>query len=251
MLTRMTLASRIHRYLRETAHRGPGFVHSGQFACTFDAQSDDPYVNYAIPDDGAQPSRDEIEALAALFETRARRPRFEYLPGAAPALEEVLLDAGFSVEGRYPVMTCERVRACPLPSGIEIRPATQARDFDAASNAQAQAYGNTVPRPEVLRRIAEQGGVVMLAEDRRSALPVGAGSCMAPIDGVSELGGIGVVPQYRRLGIAAALTAALTQAIAENGATLVWLTPGDDGAGRVYQRAGFAKACEALHISRQ
>ena len=207
-------------------------------------------MNYAIPDDGAVPSRDDVAALCAVFAARGRQPRLEYLPDAAPEVERVLFAAGFTAEGRYPVMTCDAVRDCSPPQGIEVRAATTSLDFLAASGAQAEAYGNGAPRPEVLGDIVARGGVAALAEDLRYRVTVGVGSCMAPVEGVSELGGIGVISAYRKRGIAAALTARLARAILDRGATLVWLTPGHDEAGRVYARAGFAKACEALHIGR-
>lgn len=251
-LERRALAARSQHYLRETARRGAAFERVGAFACTFDAVSDNPYVNYAIPDDGAMPARENIEALVARFEKRRRRPRLEYLPDAAPQVETALLAAGFRAEGKFPVMTCGQndVGSVAPPNGIGVLEAATEDDFVSGSAAQAEAFGSDVPRPEWLRRTANGGGVVMLACDAASGLCAGAGSCMKPVDGVSELGGIGVRHAYRRQGIAGALTSALTHAILAKGASLVWLTPGHDEAGRVYARAGFAKACEALHVAR-
>jgi predicted GNAT family acetyltransferase len=48
--------------------------------------------------------------------------------------------------------------------------------------------------------------------------------------------------RFRRRGIAAALTAAAGADAPAAGAKLCFLTPGDDGAERVYTRAGFARA---------
>lgn len=47
-----------------------------------------------------------MNALIAAYEKRDRKPRLEYIAQLAPAVEEVLLSAGFTVEGRLPLMTC-------------------------------------------------------------------------------------------------------------------------------------------------
>lgn len=78
---------------------------------------------------------------------------------------------------------------------------------------------------------------------------IGAGVATAPIDGVSEIAGIGVRPPSRRRGSAGAITALLARKSFENGVALAWLTPGSSEAERIYARAGFVAALEALHIS--
>jgi predicted GNAT family acetyltransferase len=52
--------------------------------------------------------------------------------------------------------------------------------------------------------------------------------------------------RFRRRGIAAARTGASAAAAVAAGAELCFLTPGDDGAERVYARAGFARADTTL-----
>jgi predicted GNAT family acetyltransferase len=71
-----------------------------------------------------------------------------------------------------------------------------------------------------------------------------------PSRGVTEIAGIGVLASHRRRGIATAITARLTADAFAAGVTTAFLTPGDHGAQRVYQRAGFADATVMLHISR-
>ncbi|HST38684.1 MAG TPA: GNAT family N-acetyltransferase, partial [Conexibacter sp.] len=78
---------------------------------------------------------------------------------------------------------------------------------------------------------------------------VGGGCALVVRDGMTELAGIAVAAEARRRGIAAAVTSALALEAAARGATLPFLTPGDDGAGRVYRRAGFAPAGEMLHMA--
>jgi predicted GNAT family acetyltransferase len=58
-----------------------------------------------------------------------------------------------------------------------------------------------------------------------------------------------VLEPYRRRGIAGAITARLARELFADGVTTVFLTPGDDGAHRVYARAGFADTTAMLHLS--
>ena len=88
-----------------------------------------------------------------------------------------------------------------------------------------------------------------LASERPARSSAG-GVATVPGDGVTEIGGIGVLESHRRRGIAAAITAGLTRAAHAAGTTTVWLTPGDDGAHRVYARAGFTDTTCQVHLSR-
>ncbi len=72
------------------------------------------------------------------------------------------------------------------------------------------------------------------------AAVLGAGS-HHPVGGVSELTGIGVLPDARRRGIGAALTALLAADARESGATLLVLSAADDAVARLYERVGFAR----------
>ncbi|MGH8896103.1 MAG: hypothetical protein ACRDZ4_03550 [Egibacteraceae bacterium] len=54
------------------------------FLATFDRHSDSPYRNYAIPDDGAEPTTTDVQALIAAYERRGRTPRLEYVPPWPP-----------------------------------------------------------------------------------------------------------------------------------------------------------------------
>jgi ribosomal protein S18 acetylase RimI-like enzyme len=123
-------------------------------------------------------------------------------------------------------------------------------DLIGAEQARAEAFGGPSHGPGGLRRTLKYGGVVAAARDSASGAIVGAGTAMPPIDGISELTGIGVRPDFRRRGIAGALTARLTREAFDKGVTLVWLTPGGKEAERIYARAGFTAVSEALHTSR-
>src|SRR2546421_11228468 len=96
---------RIQAYLRVAAPRGRDHAQIGPFLATFNRESDNRYLNYAIPDDEARPSKRNIADLVAAYSERKRLPRLEYVPAIALAVEPALLAAGFGSERRTPLMT--------------------------------------------------------------------------------------------------------------------------------------------------
>jgi predicted GNAT family acetyltransferase len=245
-----SLDSRIQAYLRAHALRMPDSERIGPFLASFDPVTDNLYRNYAVPDDGACPTADEVAGLEQAFLRRGRRPRLEYIAAAAPDVEPALQARGFTVEDRYPILICtgDRLREIGSP-GVDITLATADSDIVAAAEVGAEAYGNDDTNPEPLRRLVAQGGALAIARAGSGAV-VGLGMATPMHDGVSEIAGIGVAPTHRGRGIAGALTALLTREAFARAATLAWLTPGHDAAERIYARAGFARASEQLHISK-
>jgi len=87
----------LHAHLRA----GAGYERTqvGPFLATLTPGSNHPNRNYAVPDDGVEPTPveptpEEIAALVALYEGRDLRPRLEYASSAAPALASVLRNGG-------------------------------------------------------------------------------------------------------------------------------------------------------------
>ncbi len=244
--------SDVHAYLRaagrDRAHR------AGPFLAFFDAEDPGLYRNYAVPDDGAVPTTSDVKALITAFTDRSRTPRLEYLPGICESVEPALKEAGFITEARLPVLTCPpgEVITPPLDEDLSVFLATTDDHLRQAASAQNAAFGQektTDHDVTRLRRLLERGGLVALAVDTSTGMGVGGGQCGPPLHGVSELAGIGVRTSHRRRGVAAALTALLTRACPDAGITTPFLTPADEAAGRVYQRAGYRTVGEMLHIS--
>ena len=100
-----------------------------------------------------------------------------------------------------------------------------------------------------LRRVADGGGIVLLARDVATGEPAGAGLCTPPHEGVTELTSIAVRSAFRRRGIAAALTNRLARAALERGMKLVFLMAAGADEARIYARAGFVERGDVLHIS--
>ncbi|MBD2774217.1 GNAT family N-acetyltransferase [Iningainema tapete] len=70
--------SRIQSYLRVAASHQRDTERIGPFLATFTHHNDNPFLNYAIPDDDATPSSADVAALIAAYERRSRIPRLEY-----------------------------------------------------------------------------------------------------------------------------------------------------------------------------
>jgi ribosomal protein S18 acetylase RimI-like enzyme len=247
--------SAIQTYVRKTAPRGRETEQVGPFLATYSRGTDHPMLNYAIPDDGAKPTAAEINALTGAFRRRDLLPRLEYFTDVAPDLEKLLVDAGYVLERRVPLMTCapaERVDK-PVPAGIRLRAPESAEDIRRLRSAQNTAFGESpeVPDEEVerLRSGIKAGVRHLLAEDTATGAVVGGGLALEIVDGTTEIAGIAVLEAYRGRGIAAALTARLTREAHEAGAHTAFLTPGDLGIGNVYARVGYRPAGECVHLS--
>jgi predicted GNAT family acetyltransferase len=245
---------RLQQYVRITAAIGRDTERVGPFLATFDPHDDLKYLSYAIPDDDARPTPDDVAALIAAYGRHERLPRLEFLPSVAPAAEAALLAGGLQVEARLPVMTCDADTVVDLApdDGIALdRPVTE-DDVHGMLAAQMRAFGEPPPDDDAVARAFERlgdGALRVLARDTATGTIVGGGVATTPAGATSEIAGIGVDAAYRRRGIAGAITARLARELFDAGVTTVFLTPGHDGAHRVYARAGFADTTEMVHLS--
>ncbi len=248
--------AQIQSYLRVAASRGRETERIGPFHATFDLSNDNPYLNYAIPDDHADPSPQDITALIAAYERRWRKPRLEYVATLAPAVEAALVSAGFKVEYRTPLMMCApgAEQHPQTPPGIEIITPTTDDEISGLISAQNEAYGEApgTPTPEAvahLRSNMQQGQLAAYARDATSGEPAGGGIATIPVGGLTEIAGIGVRETFRRRSIAAALTAHLLREAFALGVTLPFLMAEGEAEARIYTRVGFTRIGEILHIS--
>ncbi len=246
--------SRIQSYLRFAASQQRDTEQIGQFLATFNPHSGNPFLNYAIPDDNATPLLSDVNALIAAYEKRDRKPRLEYIAQLAPAVEELLLSAGFAVEGRLPLMTCAAgtERSLPTPEGIEIILPISDTEMLGTVTVQHEAYGESPPTIEDAKRLKNSistGAIAVLARVAATGEAVGAGVCTVPQDQTTEIAGIGVSKPLRRRGIAGALTTRLAQEAFKAGVTVAFLMAAHEEEKRIYTRAGFSTIGEILHIS--
>lgn len=236
------------------SRKGRDLKRVGQFLLMFTAATRHRYLNYAIPDDGAAPSHAELDALVDAFHRADRIPRLEFLPTVAPLLEARLLDHGFAVEERLPLMTCtlSSLRVLEPPEGVSLATPSGATSMLALARLQHEIFADPDPADERsvarLRDILDNGGRALLATDTTTADPVGAAQTVTPGGGATEVVGVAVAPSHRRRGIAAAMVSALARQCFDAGLVTVFLeaAPGADGA---YRNAGFQRTSTSLHIS--
>ena len=246
----MRQAERIQAYLRETASGFYESVPLPPFTCFFHPRDPLRFLNYAIPDEPAGGDlRGPLERLRAAFRERERLPRFEYVEGFAPALAASLEQAGFELELRAPLMTCPAAEIAEPPriDGLEIVPAAQ--DWRAYLTVGRRAFGSgdepEAPDEEVEER-RERGDGDSAVLGLLDGEPVAVAAATPPLDGLSEVAGVGVLSHARKRGIGGAVTVAAARDAAAKGAQLVFLGPGSDAAQSVYERVGFRPGAETF-----
>ncbi|MFI6513057.1 GNAT family N-acetyltransferase [Streptosporangium sp. NPDC050855] len=251
--------------------RRPVVVQAGGFVAGFQRDTTSPYLNYATPVPGARPTGRDVASLIEAFRERGLKPRLEFVPDAAPAVEAALREAGFTTEAVHEYLVCTPATLAvppvpPVPSVSSVSPAPSvtgasalpvevpATDEDYASidAALSEAFdGEFVSSPEGaarLRHIQESGGAVRFVRAPGGGCAGGA-CCSAPAVGTAELSGVGTRPAFRGRGIAVAVTAALTEVMFARGADSVWLEYGGEGSRRVYERVGYRPRGTRLYMA--
>jgi len=108
---------------------------------------------------------------------------------------------------------------------------------------EAQVRSTADVDDEPLRERLAEGKVRMAAvcsPDAPNAGPVGGGSSI-PVRRVAEIVGVGVLPAFRRRGLAGHLTYVLAQDALERGVTTVFCSAQSDDVARVYEAVGFRR----------
>jgi ribosomal protein S18 acetylase RimI-like enzyme len=194
----------------------------------------------------------EVAALEEAFRRRSRRPRLEYVPSAAPAVEAALLMAGFGVEMRPPLMTCYAgaIAPTPAPDGFELAFVDDEMRLDHAVRVEAEANDGDEADFQWLKRMPGRGGRVLAAYERKTGEAASAGAFIAPIDGVTEVVSIATRPGFRRRGLGQAVTAMLSEGAFAAGCHLTWLSAAGEAQSELYARAGYQRRSPMLFISK-
>ena len=241
---------RLQAFLRATASSGREVLRAGPFTAYLDRGDPLKYLNYAIPDDRAQPGRAAVEALRTSFRDRQRLPRLEWVEEAAPRLTASLASCGMVEELRAPLMVCGPDDLVDVRAGVGdlVVSAVGDQDLRECADLQRVAFGQApladtedAPDPR-----AGGGGAVLA---RASAEAVAAANWTPISDGVSEIAGVATAAAWRGRGLAGAVTAAAARGAFAAGACVCVLSPGNETAERVYARAGFSRAATILHWS--
>ena len=229
---------RIQRYLRDRVAAEREAIPAGAFTLYLHpTEKQHPFLNYAIPDEGAEP--DDGAALAAAARERGLVPRVEAVQPCAPWVRDM---PGYAIEDELRLMACEEPVA--LSSDAEIVVVRKGSPHvGGLMRAQMAAFGEPPPTDEQIERW-DGRSVAALVDGE----VVGGASWTVVLDGMTEVAGIGVLERFRRRGIAGALTAEATRQGFLEGASLAVLVPGHEDAARVYERAGFADMSRMIHV---
>jgi ribosomal protein S18 acetylase RimI-like enzyme len=239
------LPGRIQQYLRSVVAHERKAVPAGGFILYVHSLDPHPYLNYAIP--APEATEDDGRELIEAAQVRGLAPRVEYLEECFPWVETALSESGFIREARLRLMTCSPCAVREAPAQVALQRVEPGSPLVGSMlTAVRQAFGEGPPNPD---QVAGWSGNTIAAVVDGEVL--GAASWSTVIDGMSEIGGVGVGQRFRRRGIGAALTVAATRAAMADGASAVMLTPGDDATARVYERAGFSDTTTMLHLHLQ
>jgi ribosomal protein S18 acetylase RimI-like enzyme len=232
----------LQAFLRAFAGSGREIVRVGPFEAFFDPRDELKYLNYAVPDDGVLPGSEEIDALRSAFRERERLPRLEWIEEAAPLVADALGAAGMQQELATPMMACAPADLRAPDVDVEVAPVSAADALD-ARNLQRAAFGQ-----EPVDAVSAETPRRLLAGRVDGVIATAAGWSEV-IGGVSEIVGVATAESFRRRGLGGAMTAAAARAAFGEGAELCVLSPGDETAMRVYERAGFRRVATMLHWS--
>ncbi|GHJ44057.1 hypothetical protein Cs7R123_13990 [Catellatospora sp. TT07R-123] len=241
----------VQQYAAANLRRRPLVVETPGFVCGFDPDTTSPFLNYATPLPGADPTADDVWALVAAFRERGLTPRLEFAPEAAPAVAPALYAAGFTIEQTNEYLLCVPDTFTPPAGGPAVEVPVTDEDYLAIDGALSEAFSGefaaSASGAARLRRLQEGGGAVRFvrAPDGTCA---GAATCAAEAVGTAELAGVGTRMAHRGRGVAAAVTAAVAGAMFAQGTPSVWLEYSGDGSRRVYERIGFRPAGTRLYV---
>ncbi|GAA1602886.1 hypothetical protein GCM10009789_66140 [Kribbella sancticallisti] len=188
-----------------------------------------------------------VETIRKAFAAEGRWLSAELIEEANPGLADALVENSMTIVSRPPLLVVEPadLKVPDLPEGVTASVVTSADEQVEADAVAVDAYEmGEVAHP--FKPDPVNGATVLI---RLDGVPVATALWTAIADGVTEIAGVGTLPAHRRQGFGALATAYATQqAFDLAGANLAWLTPGDDGADRIYRRLGFSAKATAVHL---
>ncbi|MEV8377041.1 GNAT family N-acetyltransferase [Kribbella sp. NPDC056861] len=188
-----------------------------------------------------------LDTVRKAFAAEGRWLHAELIEEANPGLAEALEANGMTIVSRPPLLVVEPadLKLPDLPEGITATVVTSAEEQAEADAVAADAY-DTEDAANPFQPNPANGATVLI---RQNGVPVATAAWTAIADGVTEVAGVGTLHSHRRQGLGALATAYATQqAFETGGAALAWLTPGDDGADRIYRRLGYEPKATAVHL---
>ncbi|MFI7060360.1 GNAT family N-acetyltransferase [Kribbella sp. NPDC050124] len=188
-----------------------------------------------------------VATIRQAFAAEGRWLSAELVDEANPGLAEALEAQGMTIVSRPPLLAVE-------PADLQLPELADGVTVEVTTTDEAQAEANTVSADAYDMPGADfgrhgdpvDGGTLLVRVDGVAAA---SASWTAIADAVTEVAGVGTIHTHRRRGLGAIATAYATHyAFTLAGATLAWLTPGDDGADRIYRRLGYTPTATAVHL---
>lgn len=253
------LLTRLDAYC-DTAPRAAAVAEDHGAMVLFVAERGWPF--YARPRLGraTDPSTDEIRAVLARQTELGLPNALEWVHESAPSLAERARAAGMTVQA-CPLLVLERLVEPRAPDG-EIRQVdpedVELGDVDAAITVAFRTPGTAVAEAGVAERdrvatshssavgvgftreAIREGRLVRVGAFVQGAGAVGGGG-HNPRGEVSEIVGVGVLPSFRRRGLAAATAHLLAREALDRGVSTVFCAAESIDVARVYEGVGFRR----------
>ncbi|MEU5219540.1 GNAT family N-acetyltransferase [Streptomyces sp. NPDC020807] len=217
---------------------------------TLFVQSGDGWPYYARPALGhtGEVPVEAVERVRARQRELGVPEAFEWVAETTPGLRAAVEATGLTVH-EHPLMVLEGEGVpVPAPGGFAVR-MVEADDpaLESAVAAPYAAFGAD-PGPGTTERIAERltAGLTRLAAAYDPTGRALAAGQHQPVGAVTEVVGVGTVPEARRRGLGLAVTAALAADARARGTETVFLTATDETVARLYGRLGFRTVATAL-----
>jgi ribosomal protein S18 acetylase RimI-like enzyme len=214
---------------------------------------------YARPTPGATSfTRADVDVLRKRQRAIDQPESIEWIVELTPGVGPAATKAGLRVV-EHPLMYLQggAFRPTPVPARAAVSIAEPRDDLAKLTAVAAIAFGSpgTDVGPddrEAFEKAADEiaPGRLAFVRDRMErgltitavawvdGAPVAVGSHQ-PVDGVTEIVGVGCLPAFRRRGLGAAVTAALVDEAQQRGVQTVFLSAGDQQVARVYGGLGF------------
>jgi len=233
----MSLLDRVQKAITSASYPNRKVIDQGPFRILIDPKRTVVFVNYAVVLHPPESPVEDVANLVTTFESFQRVPRIEYAKQATLGLDEALSQAGFKMEHELPLMACTPETFRPRASGVEVRtlgPADDVRVYYRTANQAFDVQWPVSATPIWKGDADKETGALSIAIGYIDGEPVGC-ACMGP---TWELSGVGVVPEFRRRGVASAVSTRLLENHFTN-ADLAWLTAEDESAEALYRGLGF------------
>ncbi len=216
----------------------------GPFTCFFRRDNPMPEINYARPTGAIEGDVSSIIAqVRSAFASRGLPCRWEFLSDLTPAFDELLVAHGFPVPEPRPLMVVTQNSFTPTTaSDVEVRAVTAdetrslSRVLDRAFGAPEESEPAHGIEQDTVGRMLAHGSAVFGAFVGSNLV---AGGLHVPVGNTTEVCGVGTLPDYRKRGIAGALTSALVADAFGRGCECVFLSAMDESVQRIYARLGF------------